>query len=86
MDAGGYLLRNKTAMTRAAAISYQCIKHESEQACLSSGYCLWIDGRGEVGSSDCTLCAGRTEDDCKNTGGSMSLHWDMEGFEGACLR
>ena len=62
---------------------YQCSQQASREGCEGTGICIWIEGRDELGGSDCTLCAGRNQTDCEDTG---YCFWDVEGFEGVCSK
>jgi hypothetical protein len=63
---------------------YRCSQQASESGCVGTGDCLWIDGRKELGGSDCTICAGREQQDCESS--TSSCFWNLPGYEGVCSK
>jgi len=62
---------------------YQCSQQQSRNGCASTNICFWLQGRDELGGKDCTLCAGRNQEDCEST---SYCFWDLEGYEGVCTK
>ena len=61
---------------------YQCSQQGTQAGCEATGVCLWIPGRAALGGSDCTICAGRSEEDCEANG----CFWNLPGFENVCSK